>query len=85
MHVYLPNIFKGQKVFLHSALILELRNSRSVDTTAALAVEGTHSYVDVNDVQGFNLVGVTAVQDDKLFADKEVTRHAGYLSAAIFD
>ena len=35
-------------------------------------MEGVHSFVDVGDVPGSNMIGVGAVQDDILFADKEV-------------
>ena len=45
---------------------------RSVDASAALAVEGVHTFVDVNDVPGSNMVGVGLIKDDPLFADGEV-------------
>ncbi|XP_071785351.1 xanthine dehydrogenase/oxidase-like [Asterias amurensis] len=44
----------------------------AVDASAALTVEGVHSFVDIDDVPGSNLVGAV-IQDDLLFADKEVT------------
>ncbi|XP_022086122.1 xanthine dehydrogenase/oxidase-like isoform X2 [Acanthaster planci] len=50
----------------------------SVDASAALAVEGVHAFVDVNDVPGSNMVGVGLEQDDPLFADGEVL-HVGQL------
>ncbi len=45
---------------------------RAVDASAALAVEGVHSFVDIDDVPGSNLVGAV-IKDDLLFADKEVS------------
>ncbi|XP_038073974.1 xanthine dehydrogenase/oxidase-like [Patiria miniata] len=50
----------------------------SVNATAALALEGVHAFVDVNDVPGCNMIGPTAPQDDPVFADGEVV-HVGQL------
>ncbi|XP_071810476.1 xanthine dehydrogenase/oxidase-like isoform X1 [Asterias amurensis] len=48
-------------------------NIISVDATKALAVEGVHAYVDVNDVPGRNRFGPSLLYDDVLFADAKVT------------
>ena len=45
----------------------------SVDAKAALAMEGVHSFVGVGDVPGRNMVGITPVRDEPLFAGKEVS------------
>ncbi|XP_022094633.1 xanthine dehydrogenase/oxidase-like [Acanthaster planci] len=68
----LPTI-KGE---LYLGLVLSKKahaNILSVDTSAALAVDGVHAFVDVGDVPGSNELGATPIQDDLLFAEKEVT------------
>ena len=63
-----------KKGIIWNAVFLLILLVRSVDATAALAIEGVHSFVDVDDVPGSNMVGVGPVKDDALFADKEA-RH----------
>ncbi|XP_022080344.1 xanthine dehydrogenase/oxidase-like [Acanthaster planci] len=47
-------------------------NILSVDATAALALDGVHTYVSADDVPGDNLVGTSLEYDDVLYAEEKV-------------
>ncbi|XP_038073117.1 xanthine dehydrogenase/oxidase-like [Patiria miniata] len=57
----------------------------SVDSTAAVALTGVHSFVDMKDVPGSNAVGATPVKDDLLFADGEVTCVGQVIAVVVAD
>ena len=44
---------------------------RSVDTSAALAMDGVHHYISAVDVPGSNMTG-TVLRDEELFATEKV-------------
>ncbi|XP_033625802.1 xanthine dehydrogenase/oxidase-like [Asterias rubens] len=61
---------------LYLALVLSQKAHAkilSVDASVAIATEGVHAYVDINDVPGQNMLGSSPVYDDMFFADNEVT------------
>ncbi|XP_072032537.1 xanthine dehydrogenase/oxidase-like [Amphiura filiformis] len=59
---------------LYLALVTSTKahaNIIAVDTEAALAIEGVHTYVSAADVPGDNMIGVI-IHDEELFATKQV-------------